>query len=147
MTDIDTETGLPELPEGYYWKVCGFLYGYRHEPLDEPYIAIAIYHKYQKPRSQWVPLSAFQRFLDALPFVEIQHREIDVIVDYDDEVYFDRIVRKGADGNYVFVHPDKLTPEILLEAAQKALDSWNSQKISRSLLGSYPPNKLEVDSD
>lgn len=138
MTNIDPNTGLPELPEGYFWRV--------DQPLSLPKKEYPIYGGYT-PRPtpdksrlriylvqtikgsnkvrQYRGKNRFTRWITANETVQV-------------DASFEReVTRYGEDckgRNAIAVR----------NAAKRIMKRWNADKEASKLVGDYPPKKLEA---
>lgn len=129
MTNISTETGLPELPENHYWHV--FEVPQTSDPKFNSFggrIQISIFHS-----KKWVDSWRRERtLLDLILFRP--GKEISVDRGFDQTEFVMMLPKE--------IRVTDLTPQLIRLNAQQALKDWETEKASRSLLGSYPPNKL-----
>lgn len=147
-------TGLPELPDNLFWRVGG-----RVDREDGVYLSffggrspnnasVSI----MEPYTVWeVPKNKKGKFKKNAEPVEV-HKErtlhyewVTVTEDYEVNVLDEDDELKGVKTKtrVINVTPDNITPELVLETAQKALDRYNEILVARSYLGDYPPKNLD----
>ena len=130
--ELDPTTGLPALPEGYWWEVREESRVYYN---PSPRYVVAIKHMVTTPEHS-VDDESFWGFIfmvkRVVPEATKPEYECSSAV-YDED---------GLDVTY-------LTPELVLKTAQKVLTNWNTFKDlvvkraqSEALLGDYPPKSL-----
>jgi hypothetical protein len=113
LSEIDPNTGLPLVPEDYFWRV-----------LDK----------------HWEWNAKIPPKVNLMRHVELKHThrgrhwwQPSYVVDesYDQVAYSQRT----KDG--------KLTKETILDAAEEIMQWWADAKARQKLVGDYPPKKLE----
>lgn len=143
MSDISEVTGLPLLPEGLFWRVRP---GHATGRWGTRGFIVEIIH-------QWVMVTTTQR-----RFLKIFKRKSLRFENHHEDVVAGRFVYttvfvpatdKLAKGEEVLqvaqrrdVTLDELTPELILETAEKVMDVYRAQLKAEKLLGDYPPLKL-----
>lgn len=163
---IDTTTGLPALPEGYFWEVAPHMEevraGNRYGGYSDPWevqrgyevriMALCIETKQREKRWPW---SKPEIEVTETSAVETRRQLIDP-----KKVAAATAERKlvmnvaGGSLNYTRdVHYEHITPEIVREAAIVLLGSWYASReaaaeakkkraASEALVGAYPPKVL-----
>lgn len=117
MTDIDVKTGLPKLPEGYVWVV------------DHPqeYDGWGFSKDTSKLEVSLRKLKVTTETTGRWPFKKTAEKEVASLFDWG--------LREVCRGT---------APIAVLNAANKVLKRWENQKKINSLMGMYPPKKLDV---
>lgn len=144
MTNIDSATGLPPLPEGQNWRV--------YKDFDrfsgQPYVSVQVIERVAFRKRKYLDLGLFD-----IPF---GWREgVDVRIVYEWSVWDPDSVPEGKDRETLIVAPDgkrylpldphKLTPEHIRAAAEYAVLRNQEYEKARDLLGEYPPKSLATD--
>lgn len=126
------ETGLPELPEGMFWRVK------RWDPsgllsVTEPSVIVAIIHefRYELTTRRQIDLGifSFDWGWETVPKVRSDEVESATVFTEDN----------------VIVPPSSLTPADILRTAERVYKRWQESVEAASLLGDYPPKKLNID--
>lgn len=145
MVDINLETGLPEIPEGHFWRVVDQdthwgIYPYVSVQMILPFTIT----RREKKKFLWFKYEG----------AEITERNESIIID---QGIWDPNVEAGDDTAIVFtdlegvrrpaLHRNELTPESILAAAQKGLNTYQKRLTAKSLMGDYPPKKLTVSDE
>jgi hypothetical protein len=138
---IDITTGLPELPEGYWWDVkadkklqrmidtyCIYDHGY----------SVNIVKNYPQTsvlkRKHWWSLT--KTYVTVPPYTKDLVMESTFILKSD--------VMRALDSTDLAT---TITPEAVLKAAQRCKDTYDRRIESYMLIGKYPPNKLVTKKD
>lgn len=126
MTDI--ETGLPELPEGFFWRIRNAqrpLYDWfrstTYVDVYDEFVLCVMKTGYVKPGTRVIPGKWYWPF----PKTEDDSRQVPA-----QEVYIEK----------VYGEP---TPEAFRDTAQVLLKRFEDARLRERLLGDYPPKKLE----
>lgn len=121
MSDIDVATGLPQLPEGYWWQVGRVA---DEEGMYHVTVSIVTKHKYVswRPKRLWIFELGSKRY----EYEQISTVRVGIVRD---------ATRKLMDQLQV-------TPSDILLTAQEVLSTWEKSLEVEKLLGDYPPNKL-----
>lgn len=145
IAEIDESTGLPKLPEGYFWRV------------GESALSI-MWRKPVGVWSEWKPVTSTAAFLSTSYEVENRTREearrwprkTVMVPEYrtrlsgDDVPVF--VTRYGewepAYRGWQCVEADPVTVENLHDRALETFTGWDAKKASDALLGDYPPKKF-----
>lgn len=151
--EISELTGLPELPEGYFWRV-GASRGYYPSIFTAPkpaYIAIMQRKTVQKSQDKMIRLPFGMEFAwgyETVPVEEIEtvlsvdifrtEKATEDVFDANDEKIGIRDVDK-----VTRVTGDDLTPELIQSAAESCFARWGEIIKSNDLLGDYPPKTLK----
>lgn len=127
MTDIDTATGLPALPEGYFWRVqhhreyADTVYGRVRINNDRERLQVVLIHRYEKTRTG---TTTHRNWLGR--YVHKPYTDIDVIEDA------------------LFTEDTLGTNKIAVQnAANRIVKLWEKAKERDALIGDYPPKSLE----
>lgn len=122
MTDLSVETGLPEVPEGYYWRVTHPYKGGEHffTSPDKSRLEVQLRFASETEHIR----------LDRHWFRKVTHKSIRK----EDDLVLSEVCQGTA-------------PIAVLNAARKIMKARDVQAGIESLLGSYPPKKLEVPGD
>jgi len=152
MTDIDAVTGLPKLKDGQFWRVreqkaTQWLTTRADEaPSDYTVVNLIENVTVEKRYPRYFfdiqfgyhpPVMVHEEHL--LSTQMLWHPGLPVPDDY-------KGYAVSVDGKkYYTVHPSMVKPEMILAAAEKALEAYESTQTSRKLLGDYPPNKLSIN--
>lgn len=129
MTDIDLNTGLPALPENFFWRVGEHVSGF---PFEAPCVRVELVEKYLEPKLvETLNVNTFLWF----------NRKVEV---YEEEnVHFRQDIYEKVDGERIIDKSlSEVTPADILETAQKLFDRYTRVKETRNLFGNYPPKKL-----
>jgi hypothetical protein len=114
---IDTDTGLPVLPDGFFWRVEGRTTFYGHP--EKPNVRLMRTVKFTDSRvtvpGRW-PWSA------GVPAVQTRNEPV-----------------------LVKPLPDEFTEEHIRKAALDVWDRWQVVKAREALVGDYPPKRLEIN--
>lgn len=131
MSNIDPLTGLPELPEGYFWQVSHPLIydypGFRSLKSDRSRLRVSLRktRESKKVTKEFRGKNWFTRVLFAWEKVE-QETEGEVT-----DILFSRDC-KG-------VHP-----QAILNAANVIMKEWRKEQETAKLVGVYPPKRLDL---
>lgn len=127
----DEQTGLPELPEGMFWRVK------RWDPSStlpevQPSVIVSIRReiKYEVPSRRRIDLGPFS-FYWGWETETVQKTE---------EVENGTVMTE----ENVTVHPRDLTSADIVRTAERVFTRWQKTVEASSLLGDYPPKKLIV---
>lgn len=121
-----TDTGLPELPEGYLWRVRhrriynGF---YVASVVDSGKLQVVLIRKWWETRHNIEMGTPWYR--KASTYTESTEIESELFAE-------------DCQGSH---------PIAVRNAANRIMKRWEGQKIRDSLIGDYPPKKLEVEND
>ena len=154
--EISILTGLPELPEGQFWRVEGNRSALFNMFGSETYAYVTIVRKREvhstREREYRIPLFDAVFTWGTEPYTEVVEDELismavikTVIkpVNVYDEDGVEKIgVRDEEVEERVTI--DNLTPDLILETAKRALARLNEINTSHELIGDYPPKKLEI---
>jgi hypothetical protein len=113
--EIDPDTGLPVLPEGFFWRVDGPTSFYGHP--DKPMVRLMRTVEYQDSRV-------------TIPGRWPWSKGVLAVLTRDDSVLFKPL-------------PDEFTKEHIRKAAVAIWDRWQVVKAREALVGDYPPKRLE----
>lgn len=152
MDNISELTGLPELPEGYYWYIGENKRSYSIFDISEPgaYIRIietvtikkTVPHHHKFLFIKWtfgshVEVEETENCVVNHMFRVTNTSEAPVFNDDDEEIGVRDVVRE------INVMADDLTKEIILAGAEIAYKRFVDVKKARGYLGSYPPKHLD----
>lgn len=135
--NISIATGLPELPEGYSWAVSSNNSWGIYDRNTVPRVRVAICRQYEIN----VPVT-----YDFLGFM-FSSRKKTVVKTHVETVHVGYVQKENSGMEKLkyedsWVHPQDLTPDMVLETAKDVFESWETAKLAKSLLGMYPPKKL-----
>lgn len=122
---MSSETGLPALPEGYFWRVR------HHETYDWAYYG---HHtQVDKSRLQVLLLKTFSgtrtEKVYPKPWYRRTHKEITTPYTSEDIQFVE-----DAEGTHAIA---------VRNAANRIMKRWEKAKVRDALVGDYPPKKLE----
>jgi len=126
MTDIDLATGLPELPEGYHWRVTHpyeeeYYYFFGRVRNTSKYAVELCANEYEEGYVRKVKRTWYCPFERSVPSTRIQPAK----------TVWTRTLK------------DEVTAETIREAASIVLSEWTEFERKQKFLGDYPPKKLE----
>lgn len=127
MIDIDETSGLPRLPEGYFWRV------------GEYYVEVREW----KPDTNWELERDYQRSYNYSGRVETR----EVIVRPGSPFRREkkrkefRVTNRSVEA-YTIYPPDPVTRENVASLCEKALQEWTERENRKKIYGDYPPKKL-----
>lgn len=149
MTNIDLETGLPALKEGQFWRVRERQPDlYNH--FESPYSVVELVERVEgeyRDRRQFLGINLWY----GPPYKTIEESVLAYQVMWDPERPFNGADKNAGwivtvdDARYYPVPGERITPSMILEAAKKALEWYESKTTAQKLLGDYPPKKLPID--
>lgn len=123
-----TETGLPALPEGYFWRVQHRRYstheGYPWVSKDTTRLQVLLMNTISGTRTETV----FPK-----PWYRRTHKEIEVPYTSEDTQFVE-----DCEGTH---------PIAVRNAANRIMKRWDKAKVRDALVGDYPPKTLEVEND
>lgn len=121
-----TETGLPALPEGYFWRVR------HHETYDWAYYDYRT--QVDKSRLQVLLIKTFSgtrtEKVYPKPWYQRTHKEITTPYTSEDIQFVE-----DAEGTHAIA---------VRNAANRIMKRWEKAKVRDALVGDYPPKTLEV---
>lgn len=120
-----TDTGLPTLPEGYFWRVRHRLYYpagfYEFAHTDKTRLQVQLIHKYEVTRTG---TSTHRNWFGK--YVQRPYERIDLVE------------------NELFTEDTEGTNPIAVQnAANRIVKLWEKAKERDALIGDYPPKSLE----
>lgn len=164
-----TDTGLPELPEDYYWRVKYNSVEIRKNLPDTEWSELYPYGDYyfydDDDRTEQTPerrtrevektvavkgLFGKRHKTKTVSVVEKRYVDRSALVFSQDNDYSGqtRTTRPHYVGDSVYIAPELIrlplpvTRENLTALCEKALEGWNTEKATKELLGDYPPKTL-----
>ena len=156
--EISELTGLPELPEGYFWRVGESRSDFLSVFTRPKYAYVAIMHRktVQKTQDKVIHLPFGIEFTWGYETVEEETTETilsfeivrteKVLEDFYGGPEDEKLGVKEVD-KVTYLTGDDLTPELILNAARKCFDRWGEIIKSNDLLGDYPPKKLNQENN
>lgn len=122
---MTTETGLPELPEGYFWRVRHRRYRpfekYDWVDTDTTRLQVLLIKTFSGTRTEKVYPK---------PWYRRTHKEIEVPYTSEDIQFVE-----DAEGTHTIA---------VRNAANRIMKRWEKAKVRDALVGDYPPKTLEV---
>lgn len=123
-----TETGLPALPEGYFWRVR------HHRTWDQGYRFGVIVDSTRLQVLLMRPVSGTRtEKVYPKPWYRRTHQETEVSYTSEDIQFVE-----DAEGTH---------PIAVRNAANRIMKQWEKAKVRDALVGDYPPKTLEVEND
>lgn len=147
MPEIDIETGLPQLPEDYYWRVQKETT--RWGAFND-YFVVEIVHRWVRKEKRrgdiffgFIPWGWYETTIVETQ-VEISQGVWDRTKPRDEEAddKFTGIVFVLDTEKYEAKDSDFVTAEDILMAANRAMERFTMKRAADALIGNYPPNKL-----
>lgn len=135
---ISNLTGLPELPENHFWRIWSTsedIYGWHRFVESGVYVEIVEFTSYVSSRKEWVVWPFYKRTIE----MEGQQQQRLVSAAIRIPIAKGSIERRNAD-------LEEVTEELILETAIEVYEKWSKKKAAASLLGDYPPKKIEAES-
>jgi hypothetical protein len=141
---IDISTGLPALPEGQYWRVSND-YNVRGA-YPERFVSVNLMRVTHIRKRRYID------FLFEIPWGYIEYDEHTLLDEspvwsetpHSPEWVSNNLQVDLRDG-YPMATIDELTPTMILKTAEELLARYKKKQENLSLLGDYPPKKLEVN--
>ena len=117
-----SETGLPELPEGYLWRVR-----YHRTPLESYYG-----RRYYTDKKR-LQVQLIRTYVQTEAVTE--RKWFRTVTTYEEATREAEVLTEDAQGT---------NPIAIRNAANRIMNLWARQKERDDLVGDYPPKKLEV---
>lgn len=125
MSEIDEATGLPVLPDGYFWRVRDYTVEIRRNLPPGPWYRESYYGEPQTSGDFEKRVRTVGRRWPRKPLIEVESR----VVNRSEAVWA--------------VAGEVVTRDNLLSLARSALADWEDALAREALLGDYPPKRFE----
>lgn len=147
---VDTETGLPELPEGHFWRVSEKIIRYEQDQLSGKYhtkltpARLSIFKVI--PPGDWGNWENWsQSYLNFSSHEHETRTEKKKFLFLTRRVTESRVRVKASERLVLFLDlPDRFDEEHIRLKAQTLIEDFEFKTTQTALLGDYPPKKLGI---
>lgn len=129
---IDELTGLPELPDGCFWRVLEY---------SNPYFAL------REPSSYGFYVEIVEKTTLIKPAVKsfwFFEWHSGTYEEVKEKTLVSEQIKKHTTDGKTEVLLEDLSKDLILKAAERAYDRWHLMERGQKLLGDYPPKSLKV---
>ena len=131
MIRIDPQTGLPRLPDGYFWRVDTSGVQIRK-------IFVTPWSSYRRHETNYdMPWTVYK----------VETREVDTFRYgfFGRKIPYKRVEYRHVGSYMVEFKSVIIEPDSILEECQQLLEYWEQTEKRRALYGDYPPKKLDTE--